>query len=224
MLGWHKRQAGVIQPSIRALGEDPQFSGGADNHRTLIFLLSGAELTFCRDHEWRSGVTEVPGEPAPPAKVVFTGLPKPPRSNFSPSHSRICPYFQTSGVMLVESSQPWTPGYTGKEENTEEKRIVLLPSSCWWLRRSGESCEKVRQHEKIKRGAPGHSECISSHHPQTPRNITWEHLHELHLRVPGGDPYNTAPQSPPKHGPEARRTFVRNIATFGDGLYLQELS
>lgn len=160
---------------------------------TRLFMLSSAELSLCRDHEWRSGVTEVPGEAAPPAKVVFSGLPKPPHSNISPSHSRICPYFQTSGVLLVESSQPWTPGYAGKEENTE-KRIVLLPSSCWWLRHSGESCEKVRQHEKIKQRAPGHSKCISSHHPQTPRNITWEHLHELHLCVPGGDSCNTAPQ------------------------------
>lgn len=64
----------------------------------------------------------------------------------------------------------------------------------------------------------------ASHHPQTPRNITWEHLHELHLCVPGGDPCNTAPQFPPKHGLGARRTFVGNIATFGDGLYLQEFS
>lgn len=39
-------------------------------------MLSAAELTFCKDHEWRSGVTEVPGEPAPPAKVVFTKLSK----------------------------------------------------------------------------------------------------------------------------------------------------
>lgn len=38
MLGWHKRQAEVIQPSIRALGEDPQFSGGAGDHRTLHAL------------------------------------------------------------------------------------------------------------------------------------------------------------------------------------------
>lgn len=148
----------------------------------------------------RSAVIEVPGEPAPPAKVVFTGLPKSPHFNISPGCGRICPYFQTSGVMLVDSSQLQTPGYAGKEENMEEKRIVLLPSSCWWLRHSGESCEKVRQHEKIKQGAPGHSKCISSHHPQTPRNITWEHLHELHLCVPGGDPCNTAPQFPPSMG------------------------
>lgn len=43
---------------------------------TGLFMLSGAELTFCKDHEWRSGVTEVPGEPVPPAKVVFTKLSK----------------------------------------------------------------------------------------------------------------------------------------------------
>lgn len=123
VLGWHKWQAEVIQPSLRALGEAPQFSGEAHDHRTLIFMLSGAELTFCRDCEWRSGATEVPGEPAPPAKVVFTGLPKPPHSNISPSRSRICPYFQTSGVMLVTefiAMDTWLCWKGGKHRGEED--------------------------------------------------------------------------------------------------------
>lgn len=121
MLGWHKRQAEVIQPSIRALGEDPQFPRGADDHRTLLYMLPGAELIFCRDHERRSRVTEVP---ASLAKVVFTGLPKPPHSNNSPSCSRICSYFQTSGVMLVESH-----GYLDMLEmrKTQRKRDCSPP-------------------------------------------------------------------------------------------------
>lgn len=45
--------------SIRALGEERKFSGGEGDHRTPIFMLSAAELTFCEDQGWRSGVTEV---------------------------------------------------------------------------------------------------------------------------------------------------------------------
>lgn len=70
--GVAQRQAEVIQPSIRA--RIPSFLEG--EMITGLFMVSGAVLTFCKDHEWRSGVTEVPGEPAPPAKVVFTELPK----------------------------------------------------------------------------------------------------------------------------------------------------
>lgn len=44
--------------SIGALGEEPKFSGNAGDHRTPIFMLSAAELTFCKDQGWLSGVTE----------------------------------------------------------------------------------------------------------------------------------------------------------------------
>lgn len=52
----------------------------------------------------------VPGEPTPPAEAVFKRLSKPP-----------CPWFQTPGTTLVRSSQRWTPGHAGKEENTEKR-------------------------------------------------------------------------------------------------------
>lgn len=111
----------AIQQSVASglLGRNPSFLGG--DHRTPIFMLLAAELTFC-------GVTEVPGEPAPPAKAIFTRLPKPPHSNVSPGSMALqptkpqqdLPMFQ--GAMLVQSSQRWTLGSAGKEENTEEKR------------------------------------------------------------------------------------------------------
>lgn len=64
-LHWYStrgRQGGFGHPAVsssRALGEEPKFSGGAGDHRTPIFVLSAAELTFCEDQGWRSGVTEV---------------------------------------------------------------------------------------------------------------------------------------------------------------------
>ena len=52
----------------------------------------------------------VPGKPAPPAEAIFKRLLKPP-----------CPGFQTPGATPVQSSQWWTPGRAGKEENTEKR-------------------------------------------------------------------------------------------------------
>lgn len=97
-------------------------------------MLLAAGLTLCRDQGQRFGVTEVPGEPAPRAKAVFTRLPKPPGSSVSPGSTAL---LQTPGVMLAQSSQWWMPGCTGKEENTEQKRD---PSpSLQLLKCSGES-------------------------------------------------------------------------------------
>ena len=73
-------------------------------------MLLAPELTLCRDQGWGSGVTEVPGEPAPPAEAVFTGLPnlhalmspQAPQHRSLPRPGRICPWFQTPGAMLVQ--------------------------------------------------------------------------------------------------------------------------
>lgn len=52
----------------------------------------------------------VPGNSAPLAETIFKRLPKPP-----------CPWFQTLGGTPVRSSQRWTLGHAGKEENAEKR-------------------------------------------------------------------------------------------------------
>lgn len=86
---------------------------------TGLFMLSSAELSLCRDHEWRSGVTEDRGEAAPPTKVVFSGLPKPPHSNISPSHSKICPYFQTFAGREFTAMDTWICWKGGKHREED---------------------------------------------------------------------------------------------------------
>lgn len=174
----------AIQQSVASglLGRNPSFLGG--DHRTPVFMLSAAELTFC-------GVTEVPGEPAPPAKAVFTRLPKPPHTNMSPGSMALqptkpqqdLPMFQTPGATLVQSSQRWTPGCAGKEENVEEKRahhsLQLLVAEVL----------RFRPHVKIKQRAPGHPANVFHHvacrRPETlPGSIRMSYIYTCQVEIP----------------------------------------
>ena len=143
--------------SIRAFGEEPKFSGGAGDHRTPIFAFSAAELTLYRDQGWRSGVTEAGSKKTCQSQGSQPLLLRPSLKGYR--------NLRAHSFRLQEQRRyrAHSGGHLGvlERRKTQRREIILLPSSCWWLKRSGESCEQ--RHAKIKRIAPGHP-VNASHH------------------------------------------------------------